>query len=121
MSAKREFIEAVRTGKVLARGCTRCGLVQLGTVCFCQGCGSRNFDDVTLEGRGTVVTYTIITIPPSGFEKYVPYAWVVIRLDGSDLRISGFMGGIAEPESLPIGVGARITGFDERGIVLERT
>ncbi|WP_338140920.1 OB-fold domain-containing protein [Candidatus Nitrosotenuis chungbukensis] len=27
-----------------------------------------------LDGIGTVATYTIITVPPAGFEKYTPYA-----------------------------------------------
>ena len=56
-----------------------------------------------LTGQGSIATYTIITVPPEGFEKYTPYAWVVMDLDNSKLRISGFMGGIAKPADLPIG------------------
>ena len=120
MSSKHEFVEAAREGKVLAKRCSRCDLVQLGTVYFCSGCGSRSFESVVLDGRGKVATYTIITVPPAGFEKYTPYAWVVIELDGHDIRISGFMAGVASPTDLPIGTGVRITGFDERGILLEK-
>ena len=120
MSSKREFVESIKEGRVIAKRCTRCSLVQLGTVRFCQGCGSQKFIVVSFEGRGVVVTYTIITVPPTGFEKYTPYAWVVIKLDGIDLKISGFMGGIGRPEDLPIGCRAEITGFDERGITLKR-
>ena len=72
-----------------------------------------------LEGSGKIVTYTIITVPPDGFEKYVPYAWVVLKLDGSDLRVSGFMDSIKTPSDLPIATESQIVAFDDRGIIVE--
>ena len=73
-----------------------------------------------LDGQGKVETYTIMTVPPSGFEKYAPYAWVVMIIDNVDLRISGFLPNIVKPEDLPIGIKAKVSGFDDRGIVLEK-
>jgi hypothetical protein len=92
----------------------------LSTAYYCLKCGSEGFEDVLLEGTGTVATYTIITVAPAGFEKYTPYAFVVMNVDNSDLRISGFMGGIATPADLPVGTRSKITGFDERGIIIEK-
>ncbi|MFQ6025717.1 MAG: Zn-ribbon domain-containing OB-fold protein [Nitrosopumilaceae archaeon] len=120
MSAKEQFINTAKTGKVLARKCTKCGFLHLATVYFCEKCGNKGFDDVTIEGKGSIVTYTIITVPPSGWEKYAPYAWVVMKLDGTDLRISGFMEKIASPADIPIGTKARIRGYDERGLLIEK-
>ena len=120
MSVKEQLIEKAKEGKVLAHKCTKCGYLHLSTVYFCQKCGSKGFEDAILDGVGSVATYTIITVPPAGFEKYTPYAFVVLQLDNSDLRISGFMGGIATPADLPVGTRAKITGFDERGIVIEK-
>jgi len=31
-------------------------------------CGSKEFEDSILKGTGKVVTYTIMTVPPAGFE-----------------------------------------------------
>ena len=118
MSAKQDFVNQAKEGKVLARKCTKCGELHLATVYFCQNCGNREFENATLEGQGSVATYTIITVPPAGFEKYTPYAWVVLKLDHSDLRVSGFMEGIATPADLPVGTRAKITGFDDRGIII---
>ncbi len=59
-------------------------------------------------------------MPPDGYEKYVPYAWVVMNLDNSELRISGFMANINSPADLPLGTRVKITGYDERGIILEK-
>lgn len=120
MSVKEQIIHHAKEGRILVHKCTGCGYLHLSTVYFCQKCGARGFEPVALEGRGRIVTYTIITVPPSGFEKYTPYAFVVMQLDDAQLRISGFMAGIATPADLPMGTRARVTGFDERGIVVSK-
>jgi len=120
LSAKPEFIEAVRAGNVLARKCTKCDELHLATVYFCKKCGSKKFEDSILKGSGKVVTYTIMTVPPAGFEDLAPYAWVVMELDDYDLRISGFLANIQKPGDLPIGTAVRVANFDDRGIVLEK-
>ena len=43
-----------------------------------------------------------------------------MQLDDTDLRISGFMSGIATPADLPVGTRAKIVDFDERGIIVEK-
>ena len=125
MSAKSEFIDAAKAGNVLARKCVKCGELHLATVYFCKKCGSKGFSNSTIKGTGKVVTYTIMTVPPAGFEDLTPYAWVVMELDDtselmSPVRISGFLANIQKPEDLPIDTVVKVVGFDERGIVLER-
>ena len=120
MSIEEQVIENAKKGKLLTHKCTKCGYIHLSTAYYCLKCGSKGFEDVLLEGTGTVATYTIITVAPAGFEKYTPYAFVVLQLDKAELRISGFMAGISTPEDLPVGIKARITGFDERGIIIEK-
>jgi uncharacterized OB-fold protein len=120
MSVKEQFIENAKNGKVLTHKCTSCGLLHLSTVYYCEKCGSKGFEDTILDGVGSVATYTIITVAPAGFDKYTPYAFVILQLDDSDLRISGFMADIATPADLPVGTRAKITGFDERGIIIEK-
>lgn len=118
-SAKQEFIRLAEQGKVLAHKCAKCGRLDLATAYFCRECGGGEFADAVLDGRGKVATYTIITVPPEGFEGHTPYAWVVLDLDGCDLRLSGFMAGIGSPADLPVGAPARIVGRDGRGVVIE--
>ena len=121
LSAKPEFIEAAKTGNVLARKCIKCNELHLATVYFCSKCGSKEFENSILKGTGKVVTYTIMTVPPAGFEDLTPYAWVVMELDDYDLRISGFLPNIEKPEDLPIGAIVKVIDFDNRGIVLEKS
>ena len=120
MSAKQAFIDNAKEGKILAIKCKSCGELHLSTIRYCQKCGKKDFENVILDGNGTIATFTIITVPPAGFDKYTPYAWVVLNMDDSDLRISGFMADIASPADLPIGTKAKVTGFDDRGVIIEK-
>ena len=121
LSAKPEFIEAAKTGNVLARKCIKCDELHLATVYFCSKCGSKEFENSILKGTGKVVTYTIMTVPPAGFEDLTPYAWVVMELNDSGIRISGFLSNIQKPEDLQIGAIVKVIDFDNRGIVLEKS
>jgi len=120
LSAKSEFIDAAKAGNVLARKCIKCGELHLATVYFCKKCGSKGFSNSTIKGAGKVVTYTIMTVPPAGFEDYTPYAWVVMELDDSGIRVSGFLPNIQKPGDLPIGTAVKVDGFGECGIVLKK-
>ena len=120
LSAKPEFIEAAKAGNILARKCTKCGEILLATVYYCKSCGNKEFEDTILKGTGKVVTYTIMTVPPAGFEDLAPYAWVVMELGDYDLRISGFLANIQKPGDLAIGAAVKVIDFDDRGIVLEK-
>jgi len=120
LNEKQDFIEHAKEGKILAHKCTNCGNLSLVTVYFCEKCGKRGFEYLALDGQGKVETYTIMTVPPTGFEKYAPYAWAVISLDNYDLRVSGFLPNIQKPEDLPIGAAVKVVSFDDRGIVLQK-
>ena len=125
LSAKPEFIDAAKAGNVLARKCVKCGELHLATVYFCKKCGSKGFSNSILKGTGKVITYTIMTVPPAGFEELAPYAWVVMELDATSefmhpIRVSGFLSNIQKPENLPIGTAVRVVNFDERGIIFEK-
>jgi len=119
LSAKPEFIEAAKAGNVLARKCTKCDDLHLATVSFCSKCGNKEFENSILKGTGKVVTYTIMTVPPAGFEDLAPYAWVVMELDDSGIRVSGFLPNIEKPGDLPIGTAVKVDGFGECGLILK--
>ncbi len=120
MSVEEQVIEIAKQGKLLTHKCTNCDYLHLSTAYYCLKCGSKGFEDVILEGTGTIATYTIITVAPAGFEKYTPYAFVVLQLDNTHLRISGFMANIEKPADLPVGTRAKMVGFDDRGIIIEK-
>lgn len=120
MSAKTEFIDAAKQGKILLRQCVKCGAYKASTAYFCD-CGSFEFVNQIVSGTGVVDTYTIITVPPAGFEDYTPYAFVVFKLDNTDTRMSGFMPKIATPDDLPVGSAVHVVGYDKRGVVVAKS
>ena len=117
MISREQFITKVKDGKVLAYKCKKCGHMQLATIVFCSKCYSDDFEAVEVEGKGKVVTYTIQNVAPAEYEKYAPYAWVVVRLDAG-FNISGFLPGVDSPKNLQINATIKIVGYDEKGILL---
>jgi uncharacterized protein len=120
-STNEKFIEAATRKKILAQKCTKCGHLMLETVLFCEKCAGDKFDEVDLEGSGIVVTYTIQAVVPEGFEDAGSYAWVVFKVDSTQLRASGFLPGIKTPADLPIGTKIKVAGYDPKhGLMLQK-
>lgn len=117
MITRSEFIAKLNESKVLMYRCSKCNNLQLATVVFCSKCGSKDLEVVESKGEGRVVTFTILHVPPEGFEKYAPYAWAIARLD-EGISISGFID-VKNPKDLPLDSRVRVAGYDERGIVME--
>ena len=63
--------------------CRKCGKYYVIPTYLCTACHSTGTDleETALSGNGRVATYTIIRIPPAGFEKQAPYTVAVIELD----------------------------------------
>lgn len=118
---REKFIEVANRKKILAHKCAKCSHLMLETIMFCEKCSAGKFEDVEFEGAGTVVTYTIQAVAPEGFEDADSYAWVVFKINGTQVRASGFLPGIKTPAELPIGTNVRVKGFDEKhGLLLEK-
>ena len=116
-----KFIEAANKKKILAQKCIKCGHLMLETVLFCEKCAGDKFEEVDLEGSGIVVTYTIQSVVPEGFEDAGSYAWVVFKVDNSQLRASGFLPNIKTPADLPIGTKVKVVGYDSKhGLILHK-
>jgi uncharacterized OB-fold protein len=49
------------------------------------------FEYKEYSGRGRVLTHTLISAAPTGFEKEVPYTLVVVELEGGG-RLLGWLG-----------------------------
>jgi uncharacterized OB-fold protein len=120
-SSREQFIEYAKTGRILINQCVKCNNLLLETVYYCNECFSSSFKQVAYTGTGKVVTFTIQSVAPEGFEDVNSYAWVVFKLDECGLNVSGFLPGISSPNDLPLGTPIRVTDFnDKHGLVLEK-
>ncbi|UCD07304.1 MAG: Zn-ribbon domain-containing OB-fold protein [Candidatus Aenigmatarchaeota archaeon] len=69
--------------------CNTCDKVFFPKKSLCPNCRRRgNLDDFQFSGKGKIVSFTVIRVPPEGFEKYAPYAAAIIELD-EGARLSG--------------------------------
>lgn len=93
----------------------------LVTIYYCEKCCSHDFESTELEGAGKVVTYTIQAVAPEGFEDAGSYAWVVLSVDGTDFKISGFLPGVVSSSDLPLGSRVRILDYHPKhGLTLQK-
>ena len=120
-STHERFIETAKSGKILANKCKNCGKIMLETMYYCSQCSRSNFEFIEFPGVGAVVTHTIQSVAPEGFDDVKSYAWVVFKLKDAPISASGFLTGIKTPADLPIGSTVRVKGYDAKhGLTLEK-
>lgn len=74
------FFAGVRDGKLTALRCTACGALTVPPKAFCENCGKRAWETLSLSGEGVVESYTVIRVAPRKFAGDVPYAIAAVRL-----------------------------------------
>ena len=75
--------------RLIGSKCTTCKEVFFPKKSLCPSCRRRgSIEDMRFNGRGEIVSYTIVRVPPEGFEKYAPYAVAIIDLE-EGARVSG--------------------------------
>ncbi len=67
--------------KLIGFQCEKCGKRYVPPIYNCSECGHGQFKEFEFTGKGTIRTYTIIRVPPLGFENQVPYSLAVVRLE----------------------------------------
>ena len=99
----REYPQRYRMEAAL---CVKCGKINFPPRVVCPACGAREFEKVKLPDEGTLKTFTVIRVAPSGFEDEVPYAVGIVELNG---RLSTMMQITdCEPEELSIGMPVKV-------------
>jgi len=75
------FFEEAREGRLSAIRCGTCGELAIPPKELCPSCHERRWELVPLHGTGSVVSFTVIRIPPRGRLAEAPYAVAVVKLD----------------------------------------
>jgi len=89
-----------------AARCAKCGKVYFPPRQVCSKCRGREFTKVTLAQAGTIETFTVIHVAPTGFGDQTPYAVGIIKLDDG-ARITAQIVD-CEPAKLAIGDRVRL-------------
>jgi uncharacterized OB-fold protein len=102
--AWREYPQKYR---LEAARCTGCGKILYPPRVVCPACRCREFSTVTLPRTGTIVTFTVVRVPPSGFADQAPLPIALVELDNG-VRLMAQVGDVADVETLHIGMKVRL-------------
>lgn len=90
-----------RRYRLEAARCKKCGKIFFPARLVCDCCKARDFEKLNLPWEGTLVTFSVIHVPPAGFSDQTPYgAGIVEVMDG--VRITCQIVDM-KPEELKIG------------------
>lgn len=79
MPSPRYWREVPNRYRLEAGRCDGCGKVVFPTRSVCPHCRSQTLSPLTLSPHGTVVTSTVIHVPPDEFVAEAPYAMAIIE------------------------------------------
>jgi len=89
-----------------AARCNGCGKVYFPPRLVCGKCRGREFSVTTLAQEGTLETFTVIRVAPSGFSDLAPYAVGLVKLDDGVKLMAQVVD--CDPEKVAIGDRLRI-------------
>ncbi|MCI4330434.1 MAG: OB-fold domain-containing protein [Thermoplasmata archaeon] len=98
---------------------SQCGFTTVTWGLLCPQCGKRDLAEADLVGTGRVAAFSVQQVPSDEFLNDVPYAYVVVDLDGGG-RITGWMPSVRSEAELTIGDRVRFVESYKSGVHFER-
>ncbi|AAK42746.1 Zn-ribbon domain-containing OB-fold protein [Saccharolobus solfataricus] len=74
-----EFIEAVKRGEIVATKCKNCGSVYFPPQKDCYNCGKNEMEWIKVSNEGEIMTYSVVSQKPQGFENYEDYVIGIVK------------------------------------------
>ena len=89
--------------RLLGTKCDNCGKIFFPLRTICPNCRREGRpQSLSFSGKGKVYAFTIIHVPPEGFESFIPYAVGLIQLDEGPKVTSQIVD--CNPEDIYIGM-----------------
>jgi len=92
-----QFYKFLAQGKLMAGKCVKCGKIHLPPRPLCDNCYSKLFEWMQVNGKGKLVTYTVINVAPAQFQALAPYSVGIVEFENG-LRIPGMIQGVTQQE-----------------------
>lgn len=86
-ASRSAFLRGLADRRIIGRTCPSCEQTYVPAPDFCARCLCELGEEQQLDGRGTVVTYCVVSFPFPGQTFTPPYAVAHIRLTGADTRV----------------------------------
>jgi len=116
MLAVQNYINGLKSGKILGSKCKKCGKLMFPLKPICTKCGSFDVEEFETTGKGTLRSFTVIYVAPEKFKDKVPYVVVLVNLNEGG-TIMGRLIGVDpnKPEDIKIGIRVRFEPLVENG------
>lgn len=88
-----QFYKFLAQRKLMAGKCSLCGKIHLPPRPLCDNCYSQTFEWLEIQGKGKLLTYTVIHVAPAQFQALAPYVVGIIQLENG-LKIPGMVSGV---------------------------
>lgn len=106
MPSPRYSREMPQRYRLEAGKCKKCGKIFFPPRLICDKCKSREFEKITLNENGKIITHTTIRVAPEQFNTQVPYNVAIIELNDG-VRITAQVVD-CKPEDVVIGKKVKI-------------
>jgi len=111
----KSFYEALNNGDLIGSMCDDCGLYSIPQHQICPKCHSEHNEIISYSGRGKLVAYTVIFVPPvmmaeAGYNAKNPYCVGIVELEeGPRISAQILDVDIDHPENIIIGLEMSMT------------
>ncbi len=104
----KEYLTALTENRLLGLKCSDCGFITAPPRLACRKCASQDNEVVELSGKGKIVTFTVVHLPPDSRRGQPPYLVVMVELDEGPW-IMGNLSGLDPAEASLELIGERVT------------
>ncbi|MHB8606099.1 MAG: Zn-ribbon domain-containing OB-fold protein [Thermoplasmatota archaeon] len=118
--------EAAKDGKLIAWRCATCHHTTMTPMLICPLDKSRAIEKVELPTTGKIVSFTIQKISIEEFINDVPFAYVVVELEGvkgakgENVHVPGWVADVARDSDLPLGTNVKLASTYRPGFLFEK-
>jgi hypothetical protein len=111
----KDFYKALAAGELIGSKCSKCGVVSVPQRQICPKCHSIESEIIALNGKGKLVAFTVISVPPvmmanAGYDAKNPYCVGIVELDeGARVSAQILDVNMSAPEEIRIGIPLTMT------------
>ncbi|PWI46679.1 hypothetical protein CEE45_15570 [Candidatus Heimdallarchaeota archaeon B3_Heim] len=99
-----QLLKSLKEGKLEGTQCTKCNIPYYPPRAYCRECLSDgNIIGLIFSGKGTILSFSEVQVPPAGFERFAPYTVCIVELDEGG-RLVGWI----DPGSQSLKIGDKV-------------
>jgi uncharacterized OB-fold protein len=101
------FWDAVTAGRLDIQRCLSCHRHVFYPRSLCPHCGAANLEWVTVSGRGTVYSFTVVHRAPAEFQDEAPYVVALVELEEGVRMLTRLVD--VEPAAVRVAMAVEVT------------